>query len=503
MKTLENNKRWKTAFYLLVFIGLMLFFTCVHPLYIYDADDWTYVSSPRPAVPMPFGWNPTRILPEILMPLAAQIGVSCINPFLQDYIQSMAAAFAVVLSGAVLLYLAGMDWLMQKCYQLKQERYFLLLSILLWHFLPFCTADTQNQHMFYADNVTCVFYYIIPGLLNAGAALLAMSGYRLSRKNDALWNGVLLLGIYLCINSNMYPNFILTAAVCAELFYAWLRELREKHAPFWRSIWQVLRENSVKTGIVCVWLLSILLEFTGGRARQADDTQSFALKETLALFGQSVADLNKIWLIGTAVVIAAALVICGVSAKKCRRSEEVRKLDALYLHQMAVCGLCLAVSILYLVLLSAKVNPDYLAQSKVKFTWVIWCFIALAVSMAYLLRRCPKTAVLLPLLLCIVVSVVVTDGSVYAEYNNAQEYNIQTVKKLDENIIRQAQEAEAEGLETAEIHIPQGSEDWPLPLSWGGERIARTLYRHGLTRTKLQLQLVVDEEINREFDLNG
>ncbi len=502
MKNLENNKRWQTAFYLLVFIGLLLFFTCAHPLYIYDADDWTYVSSPRPAVPMPFGWNPTRILPEILMPLAAQIGVSCINPFLQDYIQSMAIAFAVVLSGTILLYLAGMDWLLQKSYQLKQERYFLLLSILLWHFLPFCTADTQNQHMFYADNVTCVFYYIIPGLLNAGAALLVLSGCRLSRKNDVLLNGVLLLGIYLCINSNMYSNFILTAAVCAELFYAWLRELREKHTPFWRSIWQVLRENGVKTGIVCLWLLSILLEFTGGRAQQADDTQSFALRETLALFGQSVADLNKIWLIGTLALIVAAFIVCIISVKKCTRNDDTKKLDAEYLHQMAVCGLCLAVSILYLVLLSAKVNPNYVIHSIVEFSWMIWCFFALMSSAAYLMRRCPKTVALLPLLLCIVISVVVTDGCVYAEYNNVQKYSIQTVKKLDEEIIRQAQEAEAEGLETVEIHIPLEPEDWPLPLSWGGERIARTLYRHGLTKTKLQVQLVMDEKINREFGLS-
>ena len=156
---------------------------------MYDIDDWTYVSSPRPAVPMPFGWNPTRILPEILMPLAARFGVSCIEPFLHDYIQSLAIAYALVLSGTIMLYLVCLDRLLQKAYQLKKERYPLLLMILLWHFLPFCTEKAGWQHMFYASDVNCVFNYTVPGLFNMGAALLVMSGCKLSRKNDALWNG--------------------------------------------------------------------------------------------------------------------------------------------------------------------------------------------------------------------------------------------------------------------------------------------------------------------------
>ena len=76
------------------------------------------------------------------------------------------------------------------------------------------------------------------------------------------------------------------------------------------------------------------------------------------------------------------------------------------------------------------------------------------------------------------------------------------MKQLDENIIRQAQEAEKNGLKSVEIKIPKHeSETWPLALSYGGERIARTLYRHGLTQTQLEIQLVMDEEINRQFGL--
>lgn len=497
---LRSNGKWKrVAFYAAIFVGLMLFFVCAHPLYIYDVDDWTYVSSPRPAVPMPFGWNPIRILPEILMPLAAQFGVSCINPFLQDYIQSLAIAFALVLSGVIVAYLGCLDHLLQKVYQLKKERYLLLLMILLWHFLPGCTEKAGWQHMFCAGNVTGVFYYTIPSLFNMSAAFLVMSGCKLSKKNDVLLNGAMLLGIYLCINSNMYPSIILAVAVSGELFCAWLKELKNGKK-FWTAVRIIICENGVKTGIVCMWFLSILLERTGGRARWASDTQSFQLGKTLSYFVQSIKALNLIWLTGTAGMVAAALIVCAMVVKR-GGTAEAKRLDAVYLHQMAVCGFSFVISIVYLILLSAMVNPQYIMGTSMKFSWIIWCFCALTVSMAYLLRRCPKTAALLPLLLCIVVSVTVTDGDVYMD-NGAASYNVQTMKQLDENIIRQAQEAEKNGLKSVEIKIPKHeSETWPLALSYGGERIARTLYRHGLTQTQLEIQLVMDEEINRQFGL--
>ena len=501
MESVKKKSGVKIAFYLAVFIGLMLFFVYAHPLYIYDADDWTYVSSPRPAIPQPFYWNPTRIFPEIMMPFFAQLGVSCIYPFLHDYIQSLAIAFAVALSGMIVFYLAGMDYLLQKSYRMRKERYLMLLAFLLWHFLPFCVAGEKSQHMFYAGNVTCIFYYIISGLLNAGAALLVLGGIRPEEKKNTLFNGLLLLGVYLCINSNMYQSIILATAVSAELFYSWIGVMKQNGCRFWKSIGQTIRENKVKTAIVCMWLGSLLLEMTGERAKFAAKAQGLGMQNALQCFVRSVTRLNLIWLIGTVGISLIALLIC-MASKKHRSDAEAGKLDALYLHQMAVCSLCLVVSIVYLILLSARVNPKYLQTSAVEFSWVIWCFFMLAVSGAYILKRCPRMGTLLPLLLCIVVSVVVMDGEIYADCGS-DGYSPQTVKALDENIIRQAQEADQNGETFVEVHVQvEESDEWPLPVSWGWERIPNTLYRHKLTSTKLEMRLVMDEAINQEFHLN-
>lgn len=106
---LRSNGKWKrVAFYVTIFVGLMLFFACAHPLYIFDSDDWKYIATSRLPIPVPFiEWNPIKVLPEVLMPFVAQMGVSIIRPFMGDYIASMAFVAALVLALFVILYLVS------------------------------------------------------------------------------------------------------------------------------------------------------------------------------------------------------------------------------------------------------------------------------------------------------------------------------------------------------------------------------------------------------------
>lgn len=90
---------------IIIGVSLLCFFIKIHPLYIYDTDDWTYISYSRPAWPTVKQWNPTKILPEILMPLSAELGVRFIYPFTGDYIGSMAVTFGIVLVVFIMGYL--------------------------------------------------------------------------------------------------------------------------------------------------------------------------------------------------------------------------------------------------------------------------------------------------------------------------------------------------------------------------------------------------------------
>lgn len=59
---------FEMAWYLGVFGFLFVWFTQIHPLVVYDADDWTYLAYVRSATPIWGDWNPAKVFPETVMP---------------------------------------------------------------------------------------------------------------------------------------------------------------------------------------------------------------------------------------------------------------------------------------------------------------------------------------------------------------------------------------------------------------------------------------------------
>lgn len=48
--------------WVVLFLLLVLFFTKITPLVVFDSDDWLYVSFTRMPVPIWGHWNPSRVL---------------------------------------------------------------------------------------------------------------------------------------------------------------------------------------------------------------------------------------------------------------------------------------------------------------------------------------------------------------------------------------------------------------------------------------------------------
>ena len=89
---------------ILVFISMFYFFAVIHPMYIYDSDDWRYISYVRMPFPSMAEWNPTKVLPETLLPLSAKLGMILFYPFSHDFIRSLSVMFAIVLSLFIVAY---------------------------------------------------------------------------------------------------------------------------------------------------------------------------------------------------------------------------------------------------------------------------------------------------------------------------------------------------------------------------------------------------------------
>ena len=65
---------------MLIFGGMFIFLSIINPLTVYDTDDWLYIYLLRKPIPLPNAWNPTKIFPEIFMPMASYFGAFFIYP---------------------------------------------------------------------------------------------------------------------------------------------------------------------------------------------------------------------------------------------------------------------------------------------------------------------------------------------------------------------------------------------------------------------------------------
>ena len=94
MRRINRSSLLKPAFWILVFTWCVVFFYQIKPLVPYDLDDWTYIAYRRLAIPVWGLWNPSKVLPELLLPFCSEVGVRLIMPFLKDYLHSLSLSYA-------------------------------------------------------------------------------------------------------------------------------------------------------------------------------------------------------------------------------------------------------------------------------------------------------------------------------------------------------------------------------------------------------------------------
>ena len=64
---MKKKEQWTNfIFAAAVLASMMVFFIMLHPIPIMDEDDVIYSVLIRKAIPIPGGWNPSRLMPEVL-----------------------------------------------------------------------------------------------------------------------------------------------------------------------------------------------------------------------------------------------------------------------------------------------------------------------------------------------------------------------------------------------------------------------------------------------------
>ncbi len=481
----KTDKRIGWALFAFVLLAMLIFFERAHPLVVLDVDDWTYICTSRVALPSRRFWNPARILPEILMPYAAELAVLVFRPL--GFIPAITAMNGLVLSLTIAWYVLCLHRLLTERVKLGAAASALLsLVFLLLHFLLFRTEMSNNDYLFRAKDVTCVYYYTIPGMLNCGLVLRLLrtgENRRFLEPGAPLRKGVLAAAAYLAVFSNLYESALLTAYCGLDLLRGCFGAGREKGRA-------LLKSQAFNLAVLLLWAVSAWMEAGGERAAYASSLPFFtAVLLCARAFALRVLTMNRVFLLLAGCALASGLFF----AVRGRRKDA--DFGCLFGVLAALTLLCAGFEIL----LCAKVRIDYVTRSDALFVVYAALLTLVTVSLALLLREKERLRIGLPLLLVILYSLTNTGLRTFMESNDLYA-PAWVCTALSEELVEQIRTADRAGEDTVTIRVfDSGSEDnWPQTL-YMGPRIAAALYKHGVTEKLMTVYVVRDPELNRRY----
>lgn len=489
---------------MITFVSMFIFYYTVHPLYIYDVDDWAYMTGVRHALPSVKQWNPTKILPETLMPLVSSLAAWLIYPIEGDYIRSLCMAFALVTASFITLYVVMTAVLIKKKARIQGISLIFVMGVfLLVHFFLYLTEVDANKHFFYTGNVTCIFNYLIPSLWNFILCLYFMTMERTDwqDKNGYIKKGIIVLLVYLAINSNLWHSIILMSYMGIELLFELVSGIYAHKKGRGKFIsFSFLRSYAIKNVprflALLTWFVSMIFEINGGRANWNTEGR-LQIKEAIENFGSSLTQIRKEFLLVIAVINVVAICVAVIRTKQIvgLKTDSAKRFLISQGKKLSV----MVLSVIYLILLAAKVSPVYLKNPHVMISWMLWLMLISTLSLVYLIHFEVRICWLLPCVTYILLFEVLIDKKTFAEnYSSMQTPSI--IKALDDDIIRQVKAAESDGKDSVTVYIPvKGSGGWPIDPGMMANRVSDTLYYHGVTEKHMIISIVPDEDKDAAF----
>lgn len=490
MKAITRNKSviYIYIYVCVAFFLLFVFFSKINPIIVFDTDDWAYIYYARPAIPLWNDWNPCRILPETLMRLCASFGVYIIYPFLNDYIMSLSFAFAFFVSVFICIYLFRFICFINTRYCSSVfSSIALSILFLLFHFLIFRTSDSNNEYLFRANDATCYFYYIIPALVNASIVLyfLEKGNYSFKDYKSKIELSILIICLYFAVFSNLFQTSILISFFSIVIIKEYFLNRKSTFFAFVKK---------VNIPIICIfaWIVSLVFEAKGGRSNS--DHLGFDLLGTLKCLYKviNIKELNILFVILTVLIVAVSAILLIIN----RKSSAYKNFYSL----VFIIVYCIFFTAVFNVLLCAKVKSTYIQRSDILICIFFYVFLLLSVLLCSLIKK-NAINIFLSLALVITFSCIITDSRTFKE-SNCIGLESERCRQIDNFLIDQIKQAESEGLDEIELHVPVFSttDNWPLS-DYGVERISSALYSHHIINKHIKVDFCPDEKVNKMFDL--
>ncbi len=476
-------------YYTLLFFILFVFFSKVHPLLPFDNDDWKYCGLARIPYPSLSQWNPTKLFPECFQPLVGLSAAYFVTPIVGDYISALVFSHAIVVAIFIIGYFYSIQKLLEWKFKINHISAYSIISVLvLLHFLALITRSSDNDHLFYSPDVNCYYNYIIPNMLCASLATWFMRTDFTKLKSDTTLSLIYFL-TFLALFSNLYSTVILIAVVGAKLvFKLFESDKREK-----RWLVKYIKDNAFFLFVIIIWLFVQLYEANGKRANTYGamllpfgDSFTTTIKLFLSIH------YNKWFLLFTISLFVCAMTYHFIKGK--HKSFYVGKLPTTIL-------LAMLLAVIYLILLSSRVLPQYLLRSEILFSYIFFYILLVALCLGYLTSELRYIKPLYPFFIFFLFFIINTNENTFIDVQKPFGTDLQTCETFDRDVINQVKKADLLGKDTVTIYVHdyQNTSNWPLIINQG-KYVGLTLYKHGIISHKIETifeKLPADNNIDK------
>lgn len=482
----------------MIFLFLMIYFTQISPLLPFDGDDWSYNGSMRLPIPLWGVWNPTRVLPEILSPLCGGIAAFCVYPFTNDYVGAIGIVRSIVLSLFIVTFLFYYFKVLKIRFRLDDKTAIVGECLfLLSFFLFFKHLDQSSYTGFWATDFDCVFFYLVPGLLNATVMFYMLLYKDISNhlnKMSITQRGFFIVILYFALFSNSQFNIILATFSFCELVRL---SVFNKFNIFNMSF---IRKTYLYLSILLVWIITVVFDLYGRRATSLTSQQSLNKR-----FEDVYLNLKQLVLVGfnKKVLFISIFLIMIVFLYWIKRADDYSKN---FRSTMITAFCCFLLTSTYLVLAYTKAGAFYASRIDAMWPAIFFLLYIFNTCVIYVISISEILKTITPLAM-ILLAFIAFNFNYLPISSTVDNHDAKTVKAVDNYIIKQVVDADRAGKDKVVVKVPVNTKEhspqdmasnWPHPYMMALE-LQNTLYTHRLIRTRIKIIIKPSQSVNKKF----
>ncbi len=497
-KNIIKEKYITIMYYFLIVGVLFVFWTRISPMMVADADDWSYISYSRQAVPIWHAWNPAKVLPETITGLCGYFAAYIIYPVCGDYVMSMTYVFAFLTTALTLVYIYEFSKLIRSVFSMdRYAELFVGIVFLGIHFLLLNSLDNDNRYLLMSERLVCVTNYLWPMLFCACISMRILSERFTNHNNSDLAEkgnyigvcetpkgnykigGVLLL-IYLAVFSNIVTNIVLVALAGVLIAYDFISSVCSKNF----KLYEYVKKHLMLIAVLFFDCIALFFEYNGGRADAASTNLGQTLEDLVKVFHL----MNK-----TCVTIMAVCMLISFLLALFYK-------DRSYINFIFILWLSFIVLAAYLFILLVKVGDHKFLYTDNLIVLFFYFDLIFGCSLAYVISKCDRLKILNPLALYIFVFMILNVSSYGGNDFNSGGHlyrsicsgypNYHECYEDGTSIVKQFVEADKQGKEEMDLYVTS----YNLSVFNGsGDRISMTLFRHGVISKNIKVNVYLKE----------